>query len=158
MRGLGCALLLVLLAACAANQRTRVGEAAATPFNDLNLVHADVPAPLAEARRDPYAKPADQDCAALDALVKGLDDVLGPDVDIAVKGAPQGTVTGGVSAAGDATFDALSGAAASVIPYRSWIRKLSGAERSSRQVTEAINAGRLRRAYLKGLRAAHDCA
>ena len=44
-----------------------------------------------------------------------------------------------------------SGAASDVIPFRGWIRKLSGAERHDKYVQAAITAGAVRRAYLKGL-------
>lgn len=45
-----------------------------------------------------------------------------------------------------------------VIPMRSWIRKLSGAERRNRQVQEAIAAGIARRSYLKGIGQARGCS
>jgi len=40
---------------------------------------------------------------------------------------------------------------------RSWIRKLSGAERRDREVQEAIAAGIARRTYLKGVGEARGC-
>jgi hypothetical protein len=50
-----------------------------------------------------------------------------------------------------------SGAASDVIPFRGWIRKLSGAEQHDRYVQAAITAGAVRRAYLKGLGEAKGC-
>ena len=47
--------------------------------------------------------------------------------------------------------------AEALIPLRNWVRKLSGAEQASRQVTRAIAAGIVRRAYLKGLGQAKGC-
>ena len=44
-----------------------------------------------------------------------------------------------------------------LIPFRGWVRKLSGAERYSKQVLDAITAGIIRRAYLKGLGQAKGC-
>jgi hypothetical protein len=44
-----------------------------------------------------------------------------------------------------------------LIPFRGWVRKLSGAERHSRLVAEAVAAGMTRRAYLKGLGQAQGC-
>ncbi|MBY0491557.1 MAG: hypothetical protein K2R93_17095, partial [Gemmatimonadaceae bacterium] len=44
-----------------------------------------------------------------------------------------------------------------VIPFRSWVRKLSGAERHSKAVTAAIAAGTMRRPYLKGWARAQGC-
>jgi hypothetical protein len=44
------------------------------------------------------------------------------------------------------------------VPFRGWVRKLSGAERYSKEVAAAIAAGTVRRAYLKGLGEAKGCA
>ena len=43
------------------------------------------------------------------------------------------------------------------VPFRSWLRKLSGAEKHSKQVAAAITAGAIRRAYLKGRGDAMAC-
>jgi hypothetical protein len=43
------------------------------------------------------------------------------------------------------------------VPFRGWVRKLSGAERYSRQVAAAIAAGAARRAFLKGLAQGKGC-
>src|SRR5258705_4295618 len=51
----------------------------------------------------------------------------------------------------------VAGAASETIPFRGWVRKLSGAERHDRFVQGAINAGAVRRAYLKGLGEAKGC-
>ena len=56
-----------------------------------------------------------------------------------------------------AAVGALQRTAEGVIPFRGWIRKLSGAERHSRQVAAAITAGGVRRAFLKGVRASRSC-
>jgi len=45
-----------------------------------------------------------------------------------------------------------------VIPFRGWIRKLTGAERYSKRVAAAITAGAVRRAFLKGVRVMKNCA
>lgn len=61
-------------------------------------------------------------------------------------------------AAAEAALDAIRDAATDFIPGRDWIRRLSGAEQHSRHVQSAIEAGRLRRAYLKGLGMRQNCA
>ena len=53
--------------------------------------------------------------------------------------------------------DDMRSAAEGVIPFRGWVRKLSGAERYSRDVAAAIAAGTIRRAYLKGIAQAGGC-
>jgi hypothetical protein len=44
-----------------------------------------------------------------------------------------------------------------VIPMKSWVRKLSGAEKNDKRVRQAVLAGEIRRAFLKGLGVMHDC-
>jgi hypothetical protein len=51
----------------------------------------------------------------------------------------------------------VRGAAQGIVPYRSWVRKLSGAERYSKEVAAAITAGGVRRSYLKGFGQAGGC-
>jgi hypothetical protein len=51
----------------------------------------------------------------------------------------------------------MASAASDVIPFRGWVRKLTGAERHDKLVQSAITAGAVRRAYLKGLGEAKGC-
>lgn len=146
------------LAACASSDKARVSDAAATPLNDFNLVNAPIPELLKQARKAPYALPGEGGCEALAAQVRALDEVLGPDLDTPATPSNPGLIERGTNAVGDAAVGALRGAAQGVVPFRSWVRKLSGAERYSRDVAAAIAAGTVRRAYLKGLAAARNCA
>jgi hypothetical protein len=75
-----------------------------------------------------------------------------------VDDANRGLIEQGGEAAGAAAVDALQRTAEGVIPFRSWIRKISGAEQYSKRVASAIAAGTARRAFLKGLRVAKGCA
>jgi len=43
------------------------------------------------------------------------------------------------------------------IPFRGWLRKLSGAERHSKQAQTAVLAGKVRRGYLRGIMASNSC-
>jgi hypothetical protein len=141
-------LSLLLLAGCASND---AGKAAVTPLNDLNVVRAEIPPVLLAAQKAPYAAPADKTCAALATDVQALDAVLGADLDTPhTEGKPSLIERGG--------SQVLQSAAEGVIPFRGWVRKLSGAERYSREVAAAIFAGTVRRAYLKGLGGAAGCA
>ncbi|MDP3591056.1 MAG: hypothetical protein Q8R94_04200, partial [Phenylobacterium sp.] len=56
-----------------------------------------------------------------------------------------------------AALGAVAGLASSVIPFRSRVRQLSGAERHDSLVTDAVLAGAVRRAYMKGLGEAKSC-
>lgn len=157
---------LTLLAALALASCSTTGQdkaaattanAVATPLTDLNLVQANIPELLQQAAHQPYALPADRSCEALAAAVKQLDESLGPDLD-----APSADARGLLDRAGDEAGDAAAGAlkrtAEGVIPFRGWIRKLTGAERYSRRVSVAITAGGVRRGFLKGLKVSQGCA
>jgi hypothetical protein len=146
-------LCVALLAACASNDQTRVTGAVATPLNDLNLVSAPIPDNLAQAQRAPYGAPSDSSCAGLAAEVHALDADLGPDLDAPASDSNPSLIERG----GSAVVGAVQKTAEGVIPFRGWVRKLTGAERYSRQVAAAIAAGTVRRAYLKGMAQAKGC-
>jgi hypothetical protein len=168
-------LLAAVLAACASSEspRTaaegtasganqapadgRLAQAATTPLNDLNLVRAEIPEVLAAAAKAPYAVPADASCPALAADVRALDAVLGADLDTPITSANPSLIERGSSSAGSAVVGAVRSTTQGVVPFRGWIRKLSGAERYERKVAAAIAAGSIRRGYLKGLGQAAGC-
>lgn len=136
----------------------RLTQAAVTPLGDLNLVKAAIPPVLEAALKAPYAAPADTSCAALTADVQALDAVLGADLDTPATAANPSLIERGSGAAGDAVVGAVRNTTEGVIPFRGWVRKLTGAERYAREVAAAIAAGTVRRAYLKGLGQAAGCA
>jgi hypothetical protein len=168
-------LLVLLLAACASSEvsqpsaasqppgaaqpdvEARVAQAAVTPLTDLNLVRTDIPPALVAAQKAPYALPSDLSCAALAAEVQALDAALGADLDTPPTPSNPGLIERGSGAVGDAAVGAVRSTAEGVVPFRGWIRKLSGAERYSKEVAAAIAAGAVRRAYLKGLGQAAAC-
>ncbi len=139
--------------ACSSTAPTQpVGNAVAAPATDLNIVQAPIPEILKAARQAPYALPAERSCAMLQSSVKALDEVLGPDLDAPAEPKPS---TG--ERVGDAAGQALVKAAEGAVPFRGWVRKLSGAERYSRQVEAAIQAGEARRAFLRGFATGQGC-
>ena len=140
----------LLLTACASGEKN-VRDAANAPLQDLNVVRAEIPAVLSAAQKAPYAAPADKSCAALATDVQTLDAALGADLDTAPGEQNPSLIERSAA-------DALRSAAQNVIPYRGWVRKLTGAERYSREVASAIAAGTVRRAYLKGIAQAGACA
>jgi hypothetical protein len=133
-------------------------QAAATPLADLNLVRARIPPALTAARKAPYAPPSEVSCAVLAAEVEALDAALGADLDTPANTANPGLVERGGEFAGETAVGAVRDVAGGVMPFRSWVRRLSGAERHSREVAAAIAAGGIRRAYLKGLGQTAGCA
>lgn len=124
-------------------------QAVATPLRDANLAQAPIPPVLVAAAGAPYAPPADDTCTGLQQQIAALTAVLGPDLD--APASSHGTALG--HAANDALQDTVEG----VIPFRGWLRRLSGAERAEKRHAAAIAAGMARRAYLKGILYGRNC-
>jgi hypothetical protein len=136
---------------------TAITSAVTSPLSDLNLTQTSIPAVLIEAQKQPYGTPLDASCTGLIAQTKALDSALGADLDVPASPSNTGLIERGGNLAGDTAGSALKGAAEGLVPFRSWVRKLTGAEQHSRQVAAAIAAGAVRRAYLKGLGQAQHC-
>lgn len=134
------------------NTVEKLGRAAATPLSDLNLVREAIPEVLRKAQQDPWIGRewgCDQLLAHRQALASALGrdiptkdrDILDKGYDFAEKqavGVVQRTVEG-------------------VVPFRSWVRKLSGAEKHSKEIQSAIAAGNTQYAYLTGVYHAKSC-
>jgi hypothetical protein len=163
---LAAAALLLPLAGCAtapadgsqkiqttqqANQESLPGAVAA-PLRDVNVLRTKIPEVLLEAMTDPYARPVPANCRRITALVRPLDGALGADLDQVpineddLMDRSRGTA-----------FGVVASLASESIPFRGWVRKLSGAERHDQLVQAAIVAGAVRRAYLKGLGETRGC-
>jgi hypothetical protein len=125
-----------------------VGDVVSGPFKDLNLMKKDIPPVLVALGGQPYLPPADGTCLGLAAEVLALDAALGPDLDALAQAGQQSR---------NSAAKALTQASHSLVPYRSWIRKLSGAERRAERLAAALLTGTARRAFLKGLGAAQGC-
>lgn len=136
-------------------KRESVEGAATAPLRDLNVVRAKIPPILLEALSDPYARPPRKvtTCPQLIELVRPLDEALGPDIDVSPAGEDEDLMDRSRQTALGAAADLASDA----IPFRGWVRKLSGAEKHDRLVQSAIIAGNVRRSYLKGLGEARGC-
>ena len=148
--------LALALAACS-QSKSPIVDAATMPLRDLNVIRADIPDVLRDSAKQPYLAPADRSCAALAADVRALDEVLGPDLDAPASASNPRLIERASAAAGDEVVHALQGAAEGVVPFRSWVRQLTGADRYSRKVAAAIAAGAVRRGFLRGLSVAGDC-
>jgi hypothetical protein len=142
------------------NQGSLEGAATA-PLRDLNVLRTKIPQVLLDAEADPYARPPRlgrrpsraAQCAQLVSLIQPLDEALGPDVDSPAPDASPGMADRGRRTA----YGAMAAFASDAIPFRGWVRKLTGAERHDRFVQQAITAGAVRRGYLKGLGEANGC-
>jgi hypothetical protein len=141
-----------------AGAERKFAQAVTAPLADLNLIREAIPEVLADARKAPYAVPADRSCPALAHDVEALDAVLGADLDTPSDGAGPSLVERGTTAAGDALIGAVRSTTEGVIPFRGWVRKLTGAERYAKEVAASVAAGTIRRAFLKGIGQAQGCS
>jgi hypothetical protein len=149
---------LVALGGCASDTASRIGDAATTPLSDLGIKRADIPAVLSKAQENPYLMPAAQSCVAIALELHELDEALGPDFDAPASAGKASFMDKASGMAGDQAVGALQRTAEDLVPFRGWVRKLSGAERHSKHVSACLLAGAARRAFLKGMAAAQHCA
>jgi hypothetical protein len=128
------------------------------PFRDLNLMQSHIPPILLAAMADPYERASPPSCEGIAEQIARLDDALGPDLDQPVSTEHPSLLLRGEDSARDYGLDAMRAGVQSYIPFDRYIRLVSGADRHDRRVLAAIQAGAVRRAYLKGLGEVRGCA
>lgn len=133
-------------------KRESIQGAVAAPLRDVNVLRTKIPPILLDAMADPYQRPKPATCAGITAAILPLNEALGTDLDQA-SGEDGDMMERGRGAA----LGAVASLASGVIPFRGWVRQLTGAERHDSLVTDAITAGAVRRAYMKGLGEAKGC-
>lgn len=132
--------------------RESIPGAMSSPLRDVNVLRTKIPEVLLQAMADPYARPRRLTCRDLAAMVAPLDDALGQDLDHPPE--PGDTLS---EQGKEGALGFVAGAASDLIPFRSWVRRLTGAERHDKLVQQAIMGGMVRRAYLKGLGESKGC-
>lgn len=149
---------IVLVSACASTTYTdrssedrRVSGAFQQPFRDVSWMRENPPDILIRAVEAPYALEPDAECGPLLEEITALDAVLGPDLD-AENPPEERSSTDALGLVAGAIRGAIS------LPYRSIIRRLSGAEERDHVLRDAIFAGMVRRAFLRGVAQRADCA
>jgi hypothetical protein len=125
---------------------------AKAPLRDLNVLRTKIPEILLQALADPYQRPVSGKCVELASLLMPLNDALGADLDT-----PSVDEDDLLDKGRNTALGVMAGAASNVIPFRGWVRRLSGAEQHDHLVQAAIVAGAVRRGYLKGLGEANGC-
>lgn len=156
------ALLSAGPAAAADRGTTQVDEgfrgAVTAPLEDLNLKQAQIPDVLVRALADPYEARELIGCEAIAAEIGRLDAVLGPDLDEAPAPDERTRMQKLGAQAKAAAVAEVRGETQDLLPFRGWVRKLSGADRHRKAVEAAIKAGGVRRGYLKGVGMNMNCA
>lgn len=130
-----------------AQEGVTAGDVVATPLTTFNLKKDEVPDILVAAREKPYDLGGLRRCSAVSAEIAKLDAVLGDDIDVA-RDDGNSTISMGNLA------KSLVG---SLIPFGGVIREISGANNQQRKWNEAIYAGSVRRAFLKGVGQQRGC-
>lgn len=146
-------------------------DAATGPLEDLNIRKREIPGLLKAAAINPYARPKIVTCPAVREELAQLDELLGPDMqakEVEVASADDGflgvsdvktptreQVEKGVGNYAHKTVIGMISSKVNIIPFRSIVRTVTGANKYQQQVTEAYEAGKLRRAYLKGFVTEH---
>lgn len=146
-------------------------EAATGPLQDLNLRRQEIPQILINAAVNPYGHPKKVKCAEVKKEIDELTELLGPDMEpkiMTLASANEGLTdriasiddielpesNSLVEGAGDLVKDKLMDTIRSqtdILPLRGLIRRISGASSHQKKLATAYEAGKLRRAYLKGL-------
>lgn len=135
-----------------------LGDALTAPLDDFNLRRVEIPPVLARAAANPYDLNGLDRCEAIAAEIGRLDEVLGRDLDEAPPPDTRSRFRKTAGAAHDAAVEETSSRISHFIPFRSWVRRLSGAERHQQRVQAAIRAGGVRRGFLKGTGMRMNCA
>lgn len=159
-RKLGMAVLAAALAlgACSsgrtADTRRGVTGAASIPLRDVGIIRPEIPLLLRNLQY-PYSTATLADCAAITREIGQLDSVLGPE---SYDPGPNRNVW---DRSGDfmeeQTVQAAEDTAADIIPFRSWVRRISGASRAEREALRAVANGQQRRTFLRGYGASRGC-
>lgn len=150
-------------------------EAATGPLQDLNLRRQEIPELLVKAAVNPYASIKKSSCDDVKTELAELDKLLGPDMEpknITLVSGSAGLAdnlnkmgdmeipdtdmitTSLVDSASNFAHDSvinLIHTRTNIMPFRSIIRKLSGAQAHAQKLANAYQAGKLRRAYIKGV-------
>lgn len=125
----------------------------AAPLYDLNIMREAVPVSL-PGSSDLYALPEVVTCMGIQAEIDDLTAVLGADPAFAGQGAAAGKA--GYKVSLDINSQ-IENEMTDLIPYASYIRKLSGARRHEKKIEQAKFRGHLQRAHLHGKAAELNC-
>lgn len=127
-------------------------SAALTPLEDLGVRKREIPEMLKMLSENPYLPPSKLTCPEIKQEMADLTVLLGPDIDTpkTALSAQDQMMEDGSNMLEDAVVG-LVRSQTSIIPLRSIVRRLTGANSHEKKVAQAVESGKLRRAYLRGL-------
>ena len=135
--------------------REGLGDAALSPLEDLNIRRDEIPDLLAQFN-SPYDEPHNMSCPQIAYMIRQLDVVLGHDWDTEDPDERLATEKLADSASA-AALGTIASEARGLIPFRSLVRRATGADSHQKRYNQAFKIGAQRRAYLKGYGLAKGC-
>ncbi len=129
---------------------------AQTPFEDIGIKKQPIPEILQQIEKNPYQLPSKISCDDIKKEITELDALLGDDIctpenQLGIIGYSKGQyIDQGTGMAREKVADMVS-SKVNIIPFRSVVRRISGADKHVKKVERSYQAGRLRRAFLKGI-------
>lgn len=160
LRTLGVVLAASLtIAACStgrtADTRRGVSSAAVGPLRDVGLVRPEIPILLRNLQYPYSTATLSAGCSSVATEIGQLDAVLGPE---SYQPGPSRNIW---DRSGDfveeQTIDAARDTVNDLVPFRSWVRRLSGANAAEREALRAFANGQQRRTFLRGYGASLGC-
>jgi len=137
-----------------ADTRRGVTGAASIPLRDVGLMRPEIPLLLRNLQY-PYSTATLSNCAAVTHEISQLDAVLGPE---SYQPGPNRNIWDrSGDFVEDQTIQAAENTASDLIPFRSWVRRISGASRAERDALRAVANGQQRRTFLRGYGASLGC-
>ena len=158
-RAVAVVLVVALVAGCAtgrtADTRRGMTRAAASPLRDIGVIRPEIP-PLLRTLQYPYSTASlASGCPAVAYEIGELDAILGPE---SFQPGPDRNIwdrSGDLAEQG--TVAAAQSAVNGLIPFRSWVRLISGASAAEREALRAFANGQQRRTFLRGYGASLGC-
>lgn len=151
---------LALLAGSCMSGRTQdtrdgVSDAMRSPFRDVGLIRPEIPTILRTLDYPYNTATLAPGCSAVAYEIAQLDAVLGPE---SFQAGPDRNIWDrGGDFVEDQAIDAVRDSAQDLIPFRSWVRRLSGASAAEREALRAFANGQQRRTFLRGYGASLGC-
>ena len=131
------------------NTVNKAGEIVTQPVRDVGVNKSEIPPVLVEAAEDPYSTVGVKTCRQIASAMAGLNAVLGPDYVVGRQS--KENKAGKLAEAGGKTV------VNAFIPFRGLVREISGAAPAERRYNAALDAGLVRRGFLRGLALAKGC-
>jgi hypothetical protein len=154
------ATVLALMAGSCMSGRTQdtregITDAARSPFRDVGLIRPEIPVQLRSLAYPYSTVTLAPGCSAVAYEISQLDAILGPE---SFQPGPDRNIWDrGGDFVEDQALDAVRGTAQDLIPFRSWVRRLSGASAAERDALRAFANGQQRRTFLRGYGASLGC-